>query len=105
MRTEITLEPKESAVLKKIPVSIQSSTSVNLVAQQYDTAATQLVLNGKGKVRVRIRDGDFRIEPHASYLVKAHTMKHVRADKKGTLSFRTGLDGQMRIRIEPASSP
>ena len=105
VRTEITLEPKESAVLKKIPVSIQSSTSVNLVAQQYDTAATQLVLNGKGKVRVRIRDGDFRIEPHASYLVKAHTMKHVRADKKGTLSFRTGLDGQMRIRIEPASSP
>ena len=102
VRTQITLKENEMAVLKKVPVTIQSRRPVNLIAQQYDAEAIQLVLNGNGNLRFQIRDGDFPIRPGAFHLVKTDIVKKVAAGKQGTLSISIALKGQVKIRIEPA---
>jgi len=100
VRTEILLRENEMAVLRKIPATVRSRRPINLIAQQYDAEAVQILLNGQGRIEIAIRDGDFPVRPNASYFLKTDTMEKVRADTKGRLSFRIQLDGQLKIRIE-----
>ena len=104
VRTEIALREHEMVVLEKIPVTVQCKRPVNLVAQEYNGKAIQLVLNGNGEAKVVVKDGDFPVRPHAAYLVKTDTVTRVTADAHGTLSCRTLLDGQLRLRIESADT-
>jgi hypothetical protein len=70
VRTEIALKENESAVLKKIPITVSTGSAINLFAQQYDGEAIQLSFNGKGKIDLVVKDGDFTIKPGAMYRVK-----------------------------------
>ena len=110
VRTDIVLKKSECAVLKKIPITLRSRSPINLVVQQYDAEAIQLVLNGRGNAEVEVRDGDFRIRPGASYVVKANAARKVIADKsfdpeahdgQGRLLFKIALDGQVQVKMEP----
>jgi hypothetical protein len=99
VRTEITLKENESAVLKRIPISISTTSAINLFAQQYDGEAIHLSFNGKGKIALVVKDGEFLIKPGAIYSVKGGDTKDVAADGTGTLSLPLTLDGQLLIRI------
>ena len=105
VRTEITLKENESVVLKKIPISVQSASPINLVVPKYDATAIQLLLNGKGTAEIVVKDGDFSIKPGTAYLVKTDTVKKLRADEEGRLSFKIPLDGQLQVGVESAGKP
>ena len=100
VRTEITLKDDESAILKQIPVTLDSPGPVNLVVSQYDDRAIEIMLNAGSPVRVTVRDGDFRISPGAAYLVKADSQRMITADPNGALAFSLELNGQLKLRIE-----
>ena len=103
VRTEIALKKSECAVLKKVPITLRSRSPINLIAQQYESNAIHLILNGKGKADIAVRDGDFPVKARAAYVVEADTAKKIAADEEGRLSFRIALDGQLKVTIEPAA--
>jgi len=105
VRTEIALREDETAVLKKIPVTLQSRRPVNLIAQQYDRNAIRLILRGRGKIRLAVRDGAFPVRRGAAYLVKTDTAETVTVGKGGTLSFPMVMAGQAGVRIEALERP
>jgi hypothetical protein len=102
VRTDIALQENETAVLKKIPVTLDAQRPVNLVVVRYDDAGIQLILNGKGEVGCRVRDGDFAVKPGDAYVTKADGLTRVTADERGGLSFRIILDGHLELGIERA---
>ncbi len=102
MRTEIVLRQNEMAVPRKIPVTIRCNGPVNLITRQYDHKAIRLAPNGKGKMNVAVKNGDFPIRPGAEYVVKTRKVDKVGADRQAVLSFSVLLDGQLEVRIEPA---
>jgi len=102
VRTQLTLGEDEIAVLKKIPVNIQSEKPVNVIVQRYDAQGVRLTLNGQGEVKIMVRDGDFAVAPNARYSVSAETPKQVAGDGNGTLSFVVHPNGQLTVRIRRA---
>ena len=99
VRTEIALKKHESAVLKKIPITLRSSKPVNLTVQQYDAKAIRILLNGKGKATLQIRTGSFETEPAAIYRIKGAIVDTAKADAMGTLSVPLTLHGQVEVQI------
>ena len=102
VRTELILKENETAVLKKIPVSIRSQKPVNIIVLRYDDRGIQLLLNGNGKIRIVVRHGDFPVKPGAEYLVETGEVPKVAVVTKGALSFSLPLDGPARVTIKPA---
>ena len=102
VRTDITLNENQTAVLRRIPVALKTANPVNVILQEYGPRAIQLTLNGQCNAILQIRDGDFAIKPGAAYLVKADTERSVRADEDGELSIVADLSGPLMCRIEPA---
>jgi len=102
VRTEINLRENETAILKRIPVTLQSNSPVNLVMTQYDASGIRLALNGKGAATFQVKDGAFPIKPGAAYIVKTDTVRTVAADDDGTLCFDMELDRVRRLTLEPA---
>lgn len=103
VRTEITLRENEMAILKKIPVTLHSDKPVNLIAQQYDSNAIQLLLNGEGDVKVEVRDGDFQLTPLRVYVVVTDEKRTVTSTPDATLSFSLEPKGELKLRIERAA--
>ena len=102
VRTDLALKENESAVLKKIPITIETLNPVNVLVQQYDAKGITLLLNGKGKALLQIRNGDFEIRPGAAYRVKPQPLDQVTAGKNGILSLPLTLDGQMSVTVQAA---
>ena len=102
VRSQLELAEDEVAVLKKIPVTVQSGNPVNLIVRQYDARGLGLTLNGQGEVTIVIRDGDFAVQPNARYSDDVDPARQVMADNNGTVTFVTDLSGQLTINIERA---
>jgi hypothetical protein len=102
VRTEVALNPNETAVVKKIPVSIRSRAPVNVVVGRYDRKAVRLFANGQGKIKLLLRNGDFPVKAGTEYRIKAAVECKTIAGKDGVLSLTIPLSGQMEIAIEPA---
>ena len=102
VRTEMNLRENETAILKRIPVTLQSNSPVNLVVTQYDENGMRLTLNGKGAATFQVKDGAFPIKPGVAYTVKTDTVRTVAADDGGTLCFDLVLDRVRRLTLEPA---
>jgi hypothetical protein len=102
-RTEIALADNESAVVKKIPLTLASPAPVNLLVEQYDEKAVRLVLNGQAKATLQVRNGDFAIKPNTAYRITTGTATpaNLTGDNTGTLSISITLTGQQRISIQP----
>ena len=103
VRTQITLNENETAVLKKIPVTLQSSGPVNVLVRQYDGKGIKMLLNAKASVQVTVRSGEFPIIPRGAYLVKADKERTVTAERDGTLAFSFQTEGQSEVGIEPVT--
>jgi len=104
VRTEIVLGENETAVLKRVPVTLQSQSPVNVVFEKYDAEAVLVTLNGNGAVELQIRNGDFRITPGAAYAVKTNADERVIAGADGILHVRIVPKAQLRLKIEPAAA-
>jgi hypothetical protein len=105
VRTEIVLGDRETAVLKRVPVTLHAPSPVNVVFETYAAAAVLVTLNGSGAVELCLRDGDFRITPGATYVVNADAEGRAVAAADGILHVGVTLRGQMRLGIAPAAGP
>jgi len=101
VRTEVTLNEKEAAVVEKVPVRLKSAAPVNVNFRRYDGKGMGLALHGKGKVEITAASGEFVIAPRTDYLVKTDKERKVTSDKKGVLTFTCKLDGPMEVAIAP----
>lgn len=63
VRTEVTLKQDQSAAIVKIPVVLRASAPLNLIVRQYDPCAIRIALNGKGRVCIRVSNGDYACPP------------------------------------------
>jgi len=80
-------------------VTVQAEKPVNVIVQRYDAQGVRLTLNGQCDIQIAVRDGDFRVEPGATYSADAETPKNAVADQKGTVWFRLRLSGQRSVSI------
>jgi hypothetical protein len=98
VRTEVRLQQDESAVIKRIPVTLRTNSPVNLMCEQFNAEGIVLSLNGRGKVQIVVRTGDFKIEPGKAYRVSglAHPLV---ASQSGVLVVPLVLDGSAKVKI------
>ena len=99
IRTNMELKQNETAILKKIPVSISADKPVNIICKQYDSKSIKILLNGQGKTFIQIQDGDFKIKPNSSYQVVTNKTILKKSDSKGRLSLPIMLNGQVNLTI------
>ena len=103
VRTQVELAENQTAVLKRIRVSINAPNPVNVVCRQYDDKGIKLVLNGTGRVHIAVKDGDFPIKPNSSYVIDGVVVKKVSSDARRALSFPLALRGRQQVEIAAAS--
>ena len=54
VRTKVKLAKDESAVVKKVPLVLETDKPVNLIVTKYDRDCINLTLNGQGRVSLKV---------------------------------------------------
>jgi len=101
-RTLVKLDGEESAVIRKLPISVHTDGPVNVLCDRYDGRAIVLAANGAARVSLEVADGEFVVTPNALYRVSAGEANMVRADDDGVLQATLALTGSTRVVIERA---
>jgi concanavalin A-like lectin/glucanase superfamily protein len=104
VRTELHLEEYESAVVEKIPVEVLTQDPVNVLVDQYDSAAIQLRISGQADLRLNLETGAFPIEAGQRYLVQTDQSAPVGLRAAPALAFPVTVAGASTIRITPAAA-
>jgi len=103
VRTEINLRDNETAVIRRIPVTLQASGPVNVVVEQYDANGLRLTANGRGKVALTLTSGDFAIKPNTGYMLTTDHPVPVKSDAQGKLVVTLPLTGLTRLILTPTT--
>ncbi|MFH1923766.1 MAG: hypothetical protein ABIP48_28240, partial [Planctomycetota bacterium] len=99
VRTELRLGEWESAVVERISVELSAARPVNFLMRGYDASGVQLVLNGRGPVRVILTSGEFPVEEGKTYLVASGKSSPAAVEAGRTLDVPLELDGETLVRI------
>jgi hypothetical protein len=102
VRTELRLAKWESAVVERIPVELSTAHPVNVLVQKYDITAIQILLNGRGRIRIQLFPGDFGIGEGKTYRVASGESAPAKLRAGRSLSVRLELGGESLVRISPA---
>lgn len=102
VRTELDLKPNETAVLRKIPLTVTAGGPANCRVEQYDGQAIDLRFHGDGELRLDVANGDFAITAGASYSMQLGGERRPVTAKGDVLSLAFAINGETRVRIEPA---
>ena len=100
VRTQIELGDKEMAVLKRIPISIQTEPPVNLICLKYDKDAIEFILNGRDRLEVTVKDGDFPVKAAAEYAVRINGKKSIVGATRDGLQLDIQPESRTALRIE-----
>jgi hypothetical protein len=111
VRTELQLEPEQSAVVVRVPVAIESARPVNVRLTQYDESGIGIAMNGAGEAQITVTDGEFRVGEGERFVVQGppvppearpytDTALEIRADAAG-LTLPMVWDGVLKFRIVP----
>ena len=104
VRTQVDLGRQQCAVVKKIPITIESAGPVNVRVGKYDGRTIELVANAGRSARLTIRGGEFPVRPGSEHLLAIDGRQaRVAADGEGSLAISLKPAGQVRIRVTPAS--
>ena len=104
VRTQVNLGLDQAAVIVKVPVTVRSRDAVNVVMRDYGTEAIRMALNGTGKARIRVTNGQFPIAQDRLYrLTIGEEATQVTAERQGLL-FTVHLDGPVEIWIAPEAA-
>lgn len=98
VRTDVTLATMESAVLKQIPVTLDTKQAVNVSVEQYDGSGLTLALQGQGPVTLVVRDGDLAVKPGQRFTVSG-AKQPVTADRQGVLRVPLTLQGGALVTV------
>lgn len=104
VRTELVLEERETAVLSKLPVTLEAPSPVNARCLQYNNGQIHLMLTGSGQVRMVIADGAYSLRPDTSHTVVIGAGKQEVTVQDTVLSFPVMLEGSAEIRIVPSNN-
>jgi hypothetical protein len=106
-RTELPLEREQTAVVRRLPVRLETATPVNSHCARYDADEIRLILHGRGPAQLTLRHGDFAVESGVRYSVSGDTAGAIAADAAGVLNVPLTLDGQTEVVIvqEDVDSP
>jgi hypothetical protein len=98
VRTQVDLAKDQCAVVKKIPVSLESAGPVNVHVTKYDATGCELVASGRGPATLTIRNGDFPIRPGLKYVLRKNG-----ADAHSTVAAGESLSFPLEL-AEPANT-
>ena len=103
VRTQVDLAKDQCAVVRKIPLSIQSAAPVNLHISRYDDEAIEVRASGTGPATLALRSGDFPVRPGAEYVLKTGAAQTtVAADATGSLRLPLEMGEEVQLSITAA---
>jgi hypothetical protein len=104
VRTEVTLQQDQSAVVAQLPMTLEAPDPVNARVSRYDDDCLRVSLNGIGSADMRLAKGPFPIAPGATYQVTVGKgSRTVKATEQG-LSFSVRLTGVTDVAIRRADA-
>jgi len=71
VRTQLDLGKDRTAVIKKVPVSVDCDSAVNIHVDEYGAAGVRLTVNGKGQARIAVRAGEMAVAPNQAFAVES----------------------------------
>ena len=105
VRTQLELGTDQTAVVKKVPMTIEASVPVNLHVDRFDADEIRLTLAGTGDVQLKIRHGPFAIVPGSKFDIDAGLASVITADVGGALALPLKLTGETRVRVSRSTGP
>jgi hypothetical protein len=105
IRTQLDLKENESAVVKKIPMTLTSTSPINLIMRQYDHQGVNVILTGRGKATLNLRNGDFPIRSELIYRITHGKKSFDLAGYANDLTIELNLTGQTQISITHWAGP
>jgi hypothetical protein len=104
VRTRVELGRQQCAVVKKLPITVESAGPVNVHVGKYESKTIELAANAGRSAKLTIRNGDFPVKAGSEYLVAiAGRQTRVVADSVGSLVVSFEPAGQVDIRVVPVS--
>ena len=101
VRTQVDLAENESAVLQRIPVSVETKHPVNVIVNQYDIRGIRILVNGRGKIDIRACEGEFAIQANTLYAVSTSKGdREVTSNAEGELAFSVDLQGALDVTVQ-----
>ncbi len=102
VRTQIDLAEQESAVIERIPVSLETTVPVNVWVEAYAETGLRLVFNGSGAVTLVVGGGTMKVAEGATLVVNGGEKQSLAAGGDGQLRVPLELRGQARVTVTPA---
>ena len=103
VRTRVDLGRQQCAVIKKIPITLESAGPVNVHVGKYDGHTIELLANASRPARLTIRGGEFPVKPGLVYTVAiGGRQTRVAADGAGVIAISLEPARQAEIRVAPA---
>jgi len=101
-RTQVELAKDECAVVKRIPLSIQCGSPVNVHVGRYDDKVIELHAHGTDPAILTVHSGDFPLQPGAVYVVSTSSgTKRLSPDTKGVLTLEVHGPSSVRVARAP----
>lgn len=101
-RTELSLGDRETAVIEKLPIWLETAGSVNAVCIRYDREELRLRLAGTGEVRLSIANGPYKVRRDASHAITVGATRQEVMDQDGVLYVPFALEGMTEIAVVPS---
>ena len=105
VRTQLDLADNESAVVKKIPLTLNATGTVNLILRQYDSLGVHLLLNGNGKATLHLQTGDFVTHKNLIYRVLVNGKPTDLAPYTDDVTVPITLVSETTVRITHRAAP
>ena len=99
-RTELRLGASESAVIRRLPLTVTASEAVNCRVDAYAPDAVLLSVVGQGKLRIAVADGEFRLEKGTIMRLCVGDAIQDLPVEGAEVAFSVPLTGATKIRIE-----
>ena len=99
VRTQVQLKEMELAVIRRVPVLVEARQPVNLICTGYSVDGIGLTLNGTGRARFKVTDGEFRVAPGSGFALQSTAPRALNADATGVLTFSVDLTGSLEATL------
>lgn len=101
VRTHVTLAEQESAVIRKIPLTLKPAQPVNLLVRRYEPGCIEVLANGACDAELTVGHGDFPIQNGAKYVVHTNDAVSEATVQNDALVAGVSIHGPTSIRVEP----
>jgi len=107
LRTDLPLRQKESAVLIRVPVEVETEHPINVLLTGYGPTGLEAILNGAGQAKLILKNGELAVTPgrEFSIAIDEEPPRRATADASGRLIVNVTLERERRLRVAPVGEP